>query len=38
MLVTELQIEHLHVRSLMVRLVHIVLRVCGLFVRLRPAP
>lgn len=37
MLVTELQVEHSHVRPLMVRLAVIVIRVCGMFVRLRPA-
>lgn len=37
MLVTELQVEQSHVRSLMVRLALIVICVCGMFVRLRPA-
>jgi hypothetical protein len=38
MLVTELQVEHSLVRPFMVRLALIVIRVCCLFVRLRPAP
>ncbi len=38
MLVTKLQVEHSPVRSFMVRLALIVIRVCGLFARLRPAP
>lgn len=37
MLGTELKAEQSQVGSLMVRLAHIVICVCGLFVRLRPA-
>ena len=36
MVATELQVEHVHVRPLMVRLALIVIRICGIFVRLRP--
>ena len=37
MLATELQVEHSHVRSLMVRLALILIRVCGMFVRVGSA-
>lgn len=37
MMVTELQVGHTHGRSLMVRLALIVISICGMFFRLRPA-
>ncbi len=37
MVATELQVEHVHVRPLMIRMALILIRICGVFVRLRPA-
>jgi len=37
MVATELHVEHTHVKPLMVRMALIVIRICGLFIRLRPA-
>lgn len=36
MIVTRLEVGHIHVRPLIIRVAFILIRVCGLFVRLRP--